>query len=152
MLSRRSFQSGCGRLDLGPCRVPHLRSTLKKKDAEYGDHNHGRSLRRQLDPERQKEPAAEPAIPGHGAGRRHHPIDEAHRRPWTLDAREERDGRAQPLELAPALGAAVEVGSDLGPFRRAQSLVEKFGQLLARVVAVHGRKRSSLPLRSVRAR
>ena len=59
---------------------------------------------------------------------------------------------AQGLELAPALGTALEVRVDQAPLVRGEGLVQIGRQRVARLVAGHGRNRSSFSFRSARAR
>jgi len=59
---------------------------------------------------------------------------------------------APALELAPALGAARQVGVERRALRRRQRVVGERREELACVVTAHGRKRSSFALRSSRAR
>ena len=88
-----------------------------------------------------------------GARRRHHAIHEAHRRARRGSTRRSsatvcsrrassRRQSGQPSRCASTSRALV----------RGERLVEEGGERFARVVAGHGRKRSSLSLRSVRAR
>ena len=95
---------------VGPRRVLQLWSALEQVDTENGDHAPWRGLDGQLDRERQEEPGGR-ARRYHGTGwtRSHHLVHEAHRRARPLDARKERHGRAEPVELAPALRAALQV-------------------------------------------
>src|SRR5215472_5321911 len=74
------------------------------------------------------------------------------RRPRPLHAGEERGGRAKPVELATAVGTARQVRLDLGVLGRVERLVHQRGEKPPRLVAGHGRNRSSLSLRSMRAR
>ncbi len=69
-----------------------------------------------------------------------------------LDLGEKRHRRTKPFELAAALRAAGQVSLDLLPLVVIQGLVQPGREQIARLGAGHGRKRSSLSLRSMRAR
>jgi hypothetical protein len=69
-----------------------------------------------------------------------------------LYAREKRHRGAETFELAAALQAAGQVSLDLLTLVSIERLVEPCREQIARLGAGHGRKRSILSLRSMRAR
>jgi len=91
-------------------------------------------------------------MPGDGTHRIEDTRGESCRRPRPLDKLEEGDGGAEAAELARAIGTPGEMGGEGGVLLDGQGLVDPAGKPVPRVVAAHGRKRSSLSLRSIRAR
>src|SRR5262249_59478745 len=72
--------------------------------------------------------------------------------PGPPQAREGGHGGAEALELPAPVGARRESGLDRGALGRREGVVDESGERVARVSAGHGKNRSSLSLRSSRAR
>ena len=135
-----------------PRGILELGRGLHQVYAQNGDHDHGARLEGKLDGEREEERTAEPSIPRHRTHLRHDAIDEAHGGPGSLDTGEEPRGGTKPVDLAAAVGATYQVRLDPRALASIERLVQQRGEKLPRLVAGHGRKRSSLSLRSIRAR
>jgi hypothetical protein len=91
-------------------------------------------------------------VPRDTAGRADDPVHEAGWGPRGLDGPEEADGVLESRQLPPALGAGVEVSVERATLLARERVVQPGRELLARLVAAHGKNRRSLSLRSMRAR
>ena len=98
-----------------------------------------------------KSPRARRAYQGTGPGA-HHAVDEAGGSVRGLDRLHERHRALEPDPLALALRARRQMRVQLRLLGGAQRVVGASGEEVARVLAGHGRKRSSFALSSMRAR
>ncbi len=121
-------------------------------DREEGDHQERGGPGGRLDRQRQEHRGADMPVPRARPGRLEHAIDEPDGRVDRLDTMEQGHRLLEPGQLPAALGAAVQMGRHLAPLLGREGVVQVGGEALARVVARHGRKRSSLSRRSARAR
>src|SRR5262249_55971255 len=82
----------------------------------------------------------------------HHPVDESGGRVNGAEASQEGHRLPELLQLPSAICARGQVSVERGALRDGERVVQQGGELLARVVARHGKNRSSFSLKSSRAR
>src|SRR5437870_6586797 len=141
-----------GRGGLLPGRLLQLGRSAIHQGYSDGDEHDGRGLHGKLHRPWHKEAAQETLRPGHRPCRLEHAVDEAGRRAYRRRRAHQRDGVPETLELAPTVGARRQMRVELGALRRIERVVDQRRELFARVVAGHGRNRSSFSRKSIRAR
>ena len=145
---RRRYRNGW----LGAAgRLLQLGRALEDQDGEPGHHHDRGGLQRYLHRPRQEHPARQAPVPRLRAGR-HHPVDEADRRPGGRHRAQEADGVREAIPLARALGTGRQMRVDGRTLLGRQRVVHAGREQVTDLLARHGSHRSSLALRSSRAR
>src|SRR5215472_8168086 len=142
---------GAARL-FGAGSLLQFRRALEQKKREARNQDDGGRLRRDLDAERNEEPLEQPMIRGCRAGRLKHAVDEACGRSGSAERVQEPDRAGETIKFARALGALGEMRGERGVIIEWQRFVHPLAEPFTGLIARHVKKRSSLSLRSIRAR